>query len=196
MTKKIREWLTPEERASRTCACGTFVVYGRWHACDLGAVPARFGPTEISQPCVRCGYETKNKRACPSCFTAVVFVPPPKKAKPDLESKIKADIRKALVAEGVLCWVHNVDNRSMSTGLGLGTSDLICVVPPFGRFLGIEIKRPGYEPSRVSDDQRAWLAVVRQFHGVSGIATSVSEALALVHEARQECRIHADPSRA
>jgi len=137
------------------------------------------------QPCSQCGFETKNRKHCPACLALVVYVPPAKRAKPPLESAIKAAIRAAVIAEGCLCWVHNVDNRSMSTGLGLGTSDLICVVPPYGRFLGIEVKRPGYEPSRVNDNQRAWLAVVRQFGGVSGIATSVAEALALVREAGQ-----------
>ncbi len=142
------------------------------------------------QPCTKCGRETKNRKQCPTCLTLVVFVAKAKRAKPPLESKIKAEVRAAVIAEGCLCWVHNVDNRFLATGLGLGTSDLICVVPPRGRFLGIEIKRPGYEPSRVSDNQRAWLAVVRQFGGVTGIATNVREALALVHEARQESSIN------
>ena len=144
----------------------------------------------IKQPCSQCGAETKYRASCPSCLAPVVFVEATKKSKAPLESSIKAAIRAAVVADGCLCWIHNVDNRAMFTGLGLGTSDLICVVPPLGRFLGIEVKRPGYSPSRVNDNQRAWLAVVRQFGGVSGIATSVEEALALVREARQGSRSH------
>ncbi len=124
-----------------------------------------------------------------TCDKHRVYVPPSKRPKAPLESKIKAEIRAAVIADGCLCWVHNVDNRALFTGLGLGTSDLICVVPPIGRFLGIEVKRPGYAPSRVNDNQRKWLAVVRKFGGVSGIATDVAEALALVHEARQGSRI-------
>ena len=172
---------------NRTCACGYVAEYGCGHACNLGCIPAvQFA----KQPCSKCGAETKNKKACPSCGSPVVYVAPSKKAKPPLESSIKAKIRAAVIARGCLCWVHNVDNRSMSTGLGLGTADLICVVPPHGRFLGIEIKRPGYEPSRVSHNQIAWLAVVRQFGGTSGIATTVEEALALVREAAQGSTIH------
>ncbi len=182
---------SPTKIDPRKCACGYVVPYGCGHACDVGCVPAMPAPM---QPCTGCGAETKNKKDCPTCGAPVVFVTRPKKAKPDLESVIKAAVRKAVLAEGCLCWVHNVDNRFLSTGLGLGTSDLICVVPPRGRFLGIEIKRPGYEPSRVSDNQRAWLAVVRQFGGVTGIATNVTEALALVHEARQESPIHVNPA--
>ena len=139
----------------------------------------------VKQPCQSCGAETKQKRECPECKTLVIYVTPIKRIKLPLESIIKAEIRTAVIASGCLCWVHNVDNRLMFTGLGLGTSDLVCVVPPLGRFLGIEVKRPGYSPSRVNDNQRAWLAVVRQYGGVTGVATCVTEALALVAEARQ-----------
>lgn len=147
--------------------------------------------TEIKQPCRSCGGETKNKKACPACGAPVVYVAPPKKAKPPLESDVKRRVRKAVIAAGCQCWVHNIDNRFLSTGMGIGTSDLICVVPPFGRFLAIELKRPGYHPSDVSDAQRAFLASVRLFGGVSGIATCEAEALALVSEARQGSPIHA-----
>jgi hypothetical protein len=110
-----------------------------------------------------------------------------------LEAPIKARIRLALVEVGVLVWVHNVDNRTMHTGLGLGTSDLICIVPPHGRFLGIEVKRPGAHPN---DNQKRWLAVVRQFGGITGVARNVTEALALVDEARQSSPVHACIERA
>ena len=77
-------------------------------------------------------------------------------------------------------------SRNLRTGLDAkGVSDLICIVPPFGVFLAIEVKRPKYSPSDVTPDQRAYLAAVRHFGGVSGIATCEDEALALVAEARQ-----------
>lgn len=141
----------------------------------------------IAQPCRRCLGETKNKKECPGCGTPVAYAPPPKKARPkqELEGTIKERIRAAVIAEGCLCWVHTVDNRNIRTGLGIGTADLICVVPPNGRFLGIEIKRPKYSPSDVSHKQRNWLEVVRKFGGVTGIATNVEEALALIQECRQ-----------
>ena len=102
------------------------------------------------------------------------------------EKGIEIRIRVALASAGVLVWKHHVDNRRMLTGLGLGTSDLICVVPPLGRFLGIEVKRPGYSPSDVRPDQTIWLAMVRRFGGITGVATSVEEAMALVALARGE----------
>jgi hypothetical protein len=100
------------------------------------------------------------------------------------EKAIEIQIRVALSAAGVLVWKHHVDNRATQTGLGLGTADLICCVPPFGRLLGIEVKRPSTR-TRTSAAQKAWLAVVRRFNGVAGVATSVEEAMALVDEARR-----------
>lgn len=134
--------------------------------------------------CRECGADATQKKACPQCGTPIVFVP---KGKPEKEAPIKARIRTALVEAGCIVWVHDVDYRLGKTGLGRGTSDLVCIVPPHGRFLGVEVKRPGYSPSDVRVDQRRWLDAVRKFGGVSGIATDVASALALVNEARQQC---------
>jgi hypothetical protein len=105
------------------------------------------------------------------------------------EKPIRARVVAALVAEGVMVKTHTIDNRhTNASGLGVGTSDLICIVPPHGRFLAIEMKRPKYSPSDVTDAQRCFLTAVRHFGGVSGIATNESEALALVAKARQSRR--------
>ncbi len=137
----------------------------------------------IAQPCAKCGAETKHKKACPACRAPVVYVAP---AKPELEQPIKERCHRAVLATGCVGWIHVVDNRNFKhTGLGNGCSDTIYVVPPHGRFLAIEIKRPGYSPSDVTPAQRAFLRAVRHCGGVSGIATSVEEALALVAEAQQ-----------
>ncbi len=117
------------------------------------------------------------------CDKHQVYVPRVK-MKAEKEAPIKARIRAALVDAGCIVWVHDADYRLGKTGLGKGTADLICIVPPSGRFLGVEIKRPGYSPSDVRHDQISWLAAVRKFGGVSGIATSEEEALALLEEAK------------
>ncbi len=135
--------------------------------------------------CHQCGGDATNCKRCPFCGWAVVYVPPPPKAKRELENPIKKRIREAIAAEGCMSMIHDVDNRLGKTGLGRGVADTISIVPPHGRFLAVEVKRPKYSPSDVSDDQRRWLAAVRHFGGVSGIATCVAEALALVAEARQ-----------
>ena len=101
----------------------------------------------------------------------------------ELESSVKEKIRIALHEAGVIVWCHNVDNRRLHSGLGIGVADLICIVPPIGRFLAIEIKtyRPG---SDTSEEQDRFLEQVRKFGGVSGVARCVEDALALVKEAR------------
>lgn len=133
----------------------------------------------------------------PSCFCDkhAVYIEKPRKprAKTELEQPIKMRIRDALIAEGCMVKVHNVDNRQMATGLGLGVSDLICIVPPHGRFLAIEVKRP--KVGVVSDAQEAFIKAVRKFGGIAGEARSVEDALALLAEARQSATIAAlDPA--
>ena len=127
-----------------------------------------------------------------TCDKHRVYVPP---VKPEREQSIKLRIRDALVAAGCMAKIHVTDNRNFKhSGLGDGTSDLICIVPPRGTFLAIEVKRPKYSPSDVTPDQRCFLAAVRKFGGVSGIATNVEEALALVDETKQSQRSDAVPS--
>lgn len=104
--------------------------------------------------------------------------------KPEREKGMEIRIRVALAARGVMVMKHHVDNRGHKrTGLGLGVADLICIVPPLGRFVAIEVKRPGYSPSDVRPDQTQWLAIVQRFGAISGIATTVEEALAIVERA-------------
>ncbi len=105
------------------------------------------------------------------------------------EKGLEIRIRVALAAAGVLIWKHTVEacyacgtKPGARCGLGTGCSDLICVVPPLGRFLAIEVKKP--TGGRTSPAQKHWLAVVRRFGGVTGVARSVSDAMLLVSEAR------------
>lgn len=66
-------------------------------------------------------------------------------------------------------------------GLAVGSADLIGIVAPWGRMLSVEVKMPGKKPTEL---QVAWARVVREFGGVSGVVTSVQEAMGLVSEAR------------
>lgn len=111
----------------------------------------------------------------------VIYAP---RTKVEREKGIEIRIRVALAARGVMVMKHHVDNRGHKrTGLGLGVADLICIVPPLGRFVAIEVKRPGYSPSDVRPDQTRWLATVQRFGAISGIATTVAEALAIIDRA-------------
>lgn len=113
-------------------------------------------------------------------------------SKEPLERAIELRIRVALNAAGALCWKHTVETchgcgqrPTARTGLGLGCADLICIVPPFGRFLAIEVKRPSTRNAKRDEHQRRWMAVVRRHGGVAGVATSEAEAMALLEEARR-----------
>jgi hypothetical protein len=100
-----------------------------------------------------------------------------------LEKVIENEIRKALSDIGVLVWKNNTDNRNLHSGLGIGCPDLVCVVPPFGRLLLIEVKsqRPG---SKVTEEQTRWMNTAALYGAYCGVARSVEEALELVRLAK------------
>jgi hypothetical protein len=73
--------------------------------------------------------------------------------------------------------------RGVTFGLGKGSADLVCIVPPLGRWLCLELKRT--KGGKVTPEQEAWLAGVRKFGAVAGVVRSVDEALTLLAEARR-----------
>lgn len=108
------------------------------------------------------------------------------------EAEVLAAIRIALAKAGVLIWRNHVgvsrqeSGATARSGLAVGSADLVGLVPPSGRFLAIEVKRP--VGGRVSERQSAWLEVVRAKGGIAGVARSVADALALVAEAKGEAQ--------
>lgn len=104
------------------------------------------------------------------------------------EKSVLDAIRTAVVAAGCICMRNNVGatkaaGRFIRWGLGKGSADLICVVPPHGRFLGIEVKRP--KKSETTPDQLVWAEGIRRYGGVAGVAKNVGEAMLLVAEAKR-----------
>lgn len=71
----------------------------------------------------------------------------------------------------------------VSFGLEKGSSDLVAIVAPYGRWLCLEIKRP--KGSRFEEGQREWLAEMERYGAVAGAVSTVEEALALVVKARR-----------
>ncbi len=67
--------------------------------------------------------------------------------------------------------------RQIRCGLCVGSSDLVGIAPD-GRFLAVEVKRP---QGRVTAEQRRFVDAVIAAGGIAGIARSVDEALALLH---------------
>jgi hypothetical protein len=68
----------------------------------------------------------------------------------------------------------------LTYGLGVGSADLVGIVAPSGRLFAIEVKTP---EGKTTPEQDAWLATIRRFGGVAGVARSVEEAMAIVDEA-------------
>jgi hypothetical protein len=121
-----------------------------------------------------------------------LYEPPPSRPRADGTSEAHAEtqVRWFLNRIGAFVKKHSVQAcsscgapPSQSQGLGKGASDLFAIVN--GRAVLIEMKRPGYAASDVSQEQRRFLAEVRKHGGVAGVASSEEEAAALVEEARR-----------
>lgn len=104
------------------------------------------------------------------------------------ESEIQAAIRTALGRlPDFLCWRNHVgaldDARGRRHVFGLcpGSSDLIGLLMPAGRFVALEIKTPD---GRLRPEQRAWLALIRRGGGFAAVVRSPADALAAIDRAR------------
>lgn len=106
------------------------------------------------------------------------------------EASVLARVRKALeIAGGVHVMRNNVGafklarGRFFRAGLGKGSSDLVCIVAPYGRWLCIETKRP--KKSEMRDGQVEWLQLMRNYGAVAGVCTTPEQALELLKQARR-----------
>lgn len=103
------------------------------------------------------------------------------------EAALMHRIMIAVSTSGALVWRNHVgrgrhaSGNYVAMGLGKGSADIIGLVPPHGRWIAIEVKT---KAGIVSPDQQRWLELVRRWGGVTGVARSVEDALALVEEAR------------
>lgn len=73
--------------------------------------------------------------------------------------------------------------RGITYGLGKGSSDVVAIVAPYGRWLCIETKRG--KGGRFEDGQEKWLEMVRLYGAVSGAITRPEDAIPLIEEARR-----------
>lgn len=99
------------------------------------------------------------------------------------------DIRGYLTGTSqVLIWRNNTgmlpaaNGRMVQFGLALGSSDLIGILSPSGRFLALEIKLRG--ASDLSPHQRTFINVVNGFGGAAACVSSIKEAQAFIDKAR------------
>ena len=104
-----------------------------------------------------------------------------------LENELQRAIRLALGREpDLVLWRNSVgltehpDGRVVRYGLAKGSSDLVGVGPQ-GRFVALEVKRPGEKPT---PDQSLFLALVEKRGGFAAVVHSMEEA----REAIERCR--------
>lgn len=110
------------------------------------------------------------------------------------ETAIQQEIRLVLGAEPDLTlWRNNVGvgtfwapgtgkTQSVKYGLCNGSSDLIGVLAPSGRFVALEVKT---EVGRLTKEQRVFLEHVRRMGGFAAVVRSADEARAALARARQ-----------
>ena len=109
------------------------------------------------------------------------------------EAAVQADIRLAASQRGdLVLWRNNsgaltddngrlirfgLDNDSAAANKRMKSADLIGIHRPSGRFVSIEVKRPGWKHSDASERDRAqaaWAATVAAMGGVALRVTSAS----------------------
>jgi hypothetical protein len=102
-----------------------------------------------------------------------------------LERDVLHEIREALGCEpGLVLWRNAqtggaIEGRWTRGGLGEGSPDLIGILD--GRFVALEVKRPG---QRAREAQEAWLALVRARGGFAAVVDGVEAARAAIARAR------------
>ena len=93
------------------------------------------------------------------------------------EQDILSLIRLALSERGIISWRNNTgalkdkDGRLIRYGLCQGSSDIIGIMPD-GRFLAIEVKKPGKKPT---PEQLNFIEAIRRHGGVAGVVHSPEE---------------------
>lgn len=108
------------------------------------------------------------------------------------ERNMLRDIREALGLEpDLVLWRNSTGTtmeyrggvpRGVAFGLGKGGADLVGILGPHGRFVGIEVKG---ECGRLSADQINWASIVRKLGGFAAVVRSVDEARAALERARK-----------
>jgi hypothetical protein len=110
------------------------------------------------------------------------------------EGRLLRRIVEALRADpDLLVWRNTVgvgehDGRRVTYGLALGSSDLIGLLGPHGRFVAFEVKTP---EGRLTEHQARFLERVRRQGGIAAVVRSVDEARTVIAQARQENLVRA-----
>ena len=96
----------------------------------------------------------------------------PLKKKIKTEAQVTAEIKFALAVIGLEGFEGPVMKHWSGMGSRKGVTDLIGTLPPYGRALWIEIKRPGRE---ATETQNEFMAIMKKAGGIVGVVRSVPE---------------------
>jgi len=103
------------------------------------------------------------------------------------ETELVTSILGALALEpGVIAWRNNTGvarfhGSTIRYGLGVGSPDIIAIVGPHGRLVGLEAKT---ERGKQSQAQKIWQAAVEEHGGYYDVVRTVLEAVGAVRAAR------------
>ena len=104
------------------------------------------------------------------------------KARIPLEKEIQKTILDYLRLKGYFCWKNNTagifDQRSKSyiPSHNVGAPDIFVIVPPLGRCIAIEVKRPG---NYQSQEQKEWQKRHEKSGGIYWLVYSIDELIQL-----------------
>jgi hypothetical protein len=117
--------------------------------------------------------------------------------KPPTETALVKACLQLLTLRGIPAWRQNTLAAAFGSGPGrryvrsgpAGTSDVLGVLPPSGRLLALECKRPGNHPTAA---QLAFLRAVRAAAGWRSSPTA--SATCATHSTGKACREHTRPA--
>lgn len=110
------------------------------------------------------------------------------------EAAVQNEIRLAAAHRGITLWRNNtgvlmneagvpvrfgLNNDSPQANRRMKSADLIGIHRPSGRFVSIEVKRPGWKHSGASERDRAQLAWAVTINALGGMALRATSAAAL-----------------
>lgn len=98
------------------------------------------------------------------------------------ENDVQAQIIQALEMAGILCFRNNTGRKGhIRFGLGVGSPDIIVILKPSGRFVGLEVKKPRKDADQ---NQVNWGAFCIAHGGYWGVVTSAEQAVSLINQLR------------
>ncbi len=102
------------------------------------------------------------------------------------EAQLKQNVLAMLKRLGIWAMGNAIDARGRyRAGLGDGSPDVLCILPPLGCLVGLELK---VGKNTQQEDQKVWQTRHQQLGGMYFVCRSVQESVDAIAEARSEIR--------